>query len=238
MDDGLCGNVLPHKGPPQCVKESTECGHDGYCDGKGACSFVDKGTPVGTPKCVEDAGPSVACLMQKCDGEGHVECDLMPCSPGMCVNGVGCVQLDAGADRGSSLVPDVGAGDVSVDTATFEASPMDTGSEADSATCVDAGPDGACPCTSWKDCPAPSICRIDGTCGPGRPGARCWPLNQQLSHFNEHGECVEGEPDDPTEIVGRCSAAPGGRGAAGWRALVGVLGVFWMQQSRRRRMTQ
>jgi hypothetical protein len=240
---GTCDNVLSKAkmGPGDRCKtdQLAPCGNDGYCDGKGACSLVDQGMVVGEPKCVDDAGPGAMCVTQACDGKGHPECLVKDCSPGMCVNGVGCVgPSDAGGDRGNSLVPDVGAGDVSMDTATFEASPMDTGSEADSATCVDAGPDGGCSCSTWQDCPAPSICRIDHTCGPGRPGARCWPTNGMLSHFEEDGSCKPGPPDDPTEIVGRCSAAPGGRSVSGWPALVGVLGVFWMQQSRRRRTSR
>jgi hypothetical protein len=238
---GTCGPVLSrdqHGPGDRCVTdpELSPCGHDGYCDGQGACSLWAQGTVVGGKTCVmNDAGEGVACLKQSCDGQGRVSCEQELCPYG-CEENKGCKPPpDAGGEGDGASEASDDAGDVSVDAPSAEASVSDGGREAASPKCDNPARDGGCPCKNQLDCNAPWICRFNGTCGAGLPGERCWPASQELSHFNEQGQCVAGAPY-PTEIVGRCSAGSRGRGAAGWQALVGVLGALWMRRSRRQRL--
>jgi hypothetical protein len=206
------------------------CGHDGNCDGNGSCSFVSMGTPVGQKTCAQDdAGRGVACLTQSCDGQGGVTCDWHPCS-GMCMPGVGCIEPDAGGETDAATEASDSARDAT-DVATDappDATPSDAGRDAGATI----------PCTSQADCVAPAVCHLEGYCGPGRPGERCWPpgsdVTEMPSVFTEDGQCLPGTPTDPTEIVGRCSVGSRVRGG-GWEGFVAVIAGLGVRRLRRRR---
>jgi hypothetical protein len=187
------------------------------------------GTEIGQRTCIEDdAGRGSACLKQKCDGLGASTCDVTLCT-WKCVDGECVDPPDAGGDGDASAGATDSAADVNAEAPGTDAPTHDAGS-------AGGGPDGHY-CRSQKDCVRPMICHLDETCGPGRAGDRCWPTGSESSEtpsvFEHDGGCVSGRPDDPTEIVGRCSTAPMGR-AHGWGGLLALLASLGLLRARRR----
>jgi len=240
--DGQCGNVLSlmDQGPQACspAEAPATCGRTGYCDGKGQCAFYPKGMVVGDPICRwNDGGPGVASVTQSCDGVGGCICDAFTCISGMCMDGVCLPSPDAG-DSGDASI---GTGEDAPGDATQDVSSAEDGGDAGSdaspktVSCAPyAGEPGHClkECRTQADCVAPAKCHVDGTCGPGFPGERCW-LNGEAGVFLPDGGCVPGSPDDPPEVVGVCSMTSRRHGAsnAPW-VLAALLGIW---RARRRR---
>jgi hypothetical protein len=241
---GTCANVKSESmgGTKRCATEMPlVCGHDGFCDGKGNCSFVPMGTKVGTATCtVDDAGRGSFCTMQTCDGMGVPMCTAQPCPYG-CENGRCIEPPDAGVD-GNSLVPPDSGRDVSVDVGSdagsVDASCANGGCGVDAGCPMGANEAGLCFCRAQRDCPGSLLCRLDGVCRAGKPGEPCWPpgseTSEQQSIFDDKGDCKPGHPIDGTEIVGRCSMGTRG-GASRWGGLLAALGALALRRSRRPR---
>ncbi|HEX9297278.1 MAG TPA: hypothetical protein VF881_15660 [Polyangiaceae bacterium] len=212
MNDGTCGNVLPHsKGGPQvCQADGTPCGHTGWCDGLGQCAYQEMGVQVGETTCApEDGGVGFASMTQKCDGIGGATCNVAVCG-GRCENGIGCV--DIGSDAGG----DSSAPSNDVAAVCYPYAPVD----------------GACleSCKRQSDCELPAQCFLDGKCHAGRPRERCWFKDGDAGVFDDDGGCVPGIPEDPLEVIGACSAAPRRGGASYWPELLALFGLCWMRR--------
>jgi hypothetical protein len=82
---GTCAPVkagMPHAN--DCIAaDPTSCGHDGKCDGAGACSYFSSGTPCGPEACSDGLAVSSYSPPRACDGKGTCKSS----TPTTCGNG-------------------------------------------------------------------------------------------------------------------------------------------------------
>lgn len=85
--NGLCRPISSggsSKG--KCAADTTACGHDGACDGNGACRFQSATTSCRTASCTNGTATNAA----NCDGAGSCPAvSTQVCSPNVC-NGAAC----------------------------------------------------------------------------------------------------------------------------------------------------
>ncbi|HXU01617.1 MAG TPA: hypothetical protein VN903_11530 [Polyangia bacterium] len=88
LADGMCGFVKNGTDPGnECAADATPCGHDGFCNGSGACRFTPANTLCGSASC----SGSTLRPASKCDGAGTCQPQTqVPCDPYVCNGTTAC----------------------------------------------------------------------------------------------------------------------------------------------------
>ncbi|MDI1430373.1 hypothetical protein [Polyangium sorediatum] len=87
QSNGTCAPVIAGFDPEsECADEgASSCGHDGSCDGEGACALYKAGTECAPQSCVDQT----KVLAKTCDGAGTcMDTGTVDCAPTACVNNV------------------------------------------------------------------------------------------------------------------------------------------------------
>jgi len=87
MPDGVCGFVRSGSDPDDdCDVSSDACGHDGTCDGAGACRFKGVDEPCGSESCSGGKySPAAHCDgAGKCAAPAPISCGSYPCQGTLC----------------------------------------------------------------------------------------------------------------------------------------------------------
>lgn len=234
--DGLCGSVAEGADPRgDCEDDgAATCGHDGTCDGAGACRRYAVGTVCGgAPSCAGaiqtnpdtcdasgacQAGGATACAPYVC---GATQCKTACSTEADCAAGSYCgpgsvclPKKDQGAACGAEAECSSGACvdgvccNIACDFACTACSAAKKGSGADGECGVIAAgsdPDDECADEGAASCGHDGACDGAGACRYYAPGTPC----------GAAGSCADGEQTSPDVCAGPGVCAAGGTTACG-----------------------
>ena len=183
--DGVCAPVKsggPPRGGQGCADEGAQsCGHDGTCDGAGACRSYADGVQCGPRVCAGDVAVDPRCAGGQCDTTSAQA--RQPCAPFLC-QGSACTTSCAGpGDCIAGAFCNAGACQIELQ----QGEPCQGGGQCKTGLCVD----GYCcdaPCDG--ECEACDRAAYEGTCLP-----------VQGAPHGGRPACPAGTPGEP------CSAA-------------------------------
>ncbi len=162
-DDGLCGPATtgtnPHKDPCPIDAPAT-CGHDGLCDGAGACRvYAASGTTCATACAVDQETDSACdgngkCLVGAAKTCGNYLCDAIKCKTS-CNSKSDCSAIYA-CQAGKCVASAICSGNdsQSADGSSVHCAPYQCGTNG---TCKST-------CNSVDDCAPPAACNTSGKC--------------------------------------------------------------------------